>query len=408
MTVYRPKGCKTWRFDFEWDGRRHLGTTKQIRKEDALIVEGQIRLKLRQQAMGIAPFDPKETPRFQDWAKIYLKYQTRYVTRPDVVKRAIDVVLEFFGAKPTIAKKTAAVPRAVRVAAPYHDLRLGDVIARAQWILDFEHWIDQRGVSGSTRNTYLSTLSGFYRVALEPQHRDVANVPSNPFAHIRRSPPRRRIVALEKAEILHWIDCAYYHVGLAATIAALAPKMRLRTILDLEWAKHFDREFTRCTVHDHKTAVRTGEPQVTPISVQLRDILLFAKARSRSRFVITYGDEPVHDIKMGAKRAAQRAGLTWGHAHGVTFHTIRHSIATLLAEMGMSEAFRKALLGHKEIRTTQQYTHLTALSQMAPHEALSAALPLQALMEAKSDSMRRSGSVAGLASGVARKAQKTP
>jgi Phage integrase family len=65
---------------------------------------------------------------------------------------------------------------------------------------------------------------------------------------------------------------------------------------------------------------------------------------------------------------------------GVTFHTVRHTVATLAAELGIPERLRMELMGHKEIRTTQQYTHLAAASQIAPHEQLSAALPLQEIV----------------------------
>lgn len=405
MTVYRPKGRKTYRYDFVYLGERHLGNTSQVRQDDAELVESKIKLKLRQQAAGIAPFDPSETPRFQAWAPIVVAYQKKYTTRPDLVQRAIDVVLEFWGDEPATPRKAPAVPRRRRGAAPYHDLRLGDPIANPKWIVRFLDWIDARGVSGSTRNTYLSTLSTFYRVALEPQYRVDANVPSNPFRDIRRSPRQGRLVALEPDVVLQWIGAAAYHVALAATIAALAPKMRLQTILGLQWAAHFDKALTRCTVQHHKTAGRTAAPQVTPLSGQLQEILRFERERATNGHVVTFHGEPVVSITRGARGAAERVGLTWGIQH-VTFHTIRHSIATLLADLGLSEALRKELLGHTEIRTTQQYTHLAARSQVDPHEQLSAVLPLKALVLAKAPKSRGGASGGSASPAAPKRAQK--
>lgn len=389
MTVYLPKGRKTWVYDFEYQKRRYHDTTHQTRKDDALQVEAALKLKLRQQKGGIANFDPEDTPTFTVWAGTVLKYQKRFTERPDLVKRALDVVLEFWGAKPARPKKKAAVERPLKVAPPYHDLRLGDPIADSSWLLKFQEWVERRGVSGSTRNTYLSTMSTFYRVALEPEYRKIARVESNPFLNIRRSPTNKRVIALEPEVVLGWIGALSYHAALAATIAALAPKMRLQTILELEWREHFDRRLERITIYKHKTAGRVGTPQVTPVSQQLQEILAFEHNRSDSSFVITYHGEPVQSIKTAVKRGAKAAGLKWGVADGVTFHTLRHSIATLLADLGLSEAFRKELLGHKEIRTTQQYTHLAARSQVAPHEALSAAMPLRELVLAKGNRLKK-------------------
>lgn len=382
MSVYLPTGCKTWYYNFIWRGQRYRGTTHQIRKDDAELAESQLKLRLRRQIAGIGVFDPAETPLIQDWAELYLAYQARHVERLDVIERTLRVVLEFWGKKPLEKRPAPAVARAVTVKAPFYNLRLGDPIADPNWILKFQQWMDRRRVSASTRNSYLSALSGLYRVALQPEYRQRARVDSNPFRDIRREKTPGRIVALSPAQVKAWCQEASYHVALAVTIGALAPKLRLQSILDLEWSQ-FDRELTRLVVTKHKTAGRTGAPQVTPVSAELREVLLDAQARCPdSTHVISFRGERVQSIKRGAKRAAEAIGLTWG-VHGVTFHTLRHSIATLMAEMGLSEAVRKEMMGHSEIRTTQKYTHLSAHAQVQPHEAIASLLLLKDVLLAK-------------------------
>lgn len=399
MSVYLDRGCVTYQYDFVWQGTRYRGTTHQIRKDDAELVEAQIKLKLRQHAGGIAPFDPRDTPRFTDWAEVYLAYQKKHTDRPDTIKRTLLVVLEFWGAKPRTAKRSPAVTRARTVQAPYHNLHLGHPIADPSWLLRFERWIEARRVSTSTRNTYLSALSGMYRVAMQPEYRKDTGITENPFKEIRRGRGHSREVALDAQTIVRWVQEAGYHVALATTIAALAPKLRLGTILALRWDEHIDPNLRTITVTRHKTSRRTGRPQVTPISEQLRVVLADARERQhaeavrrtrrRSRriedsgHVVTWRGRPVASIKKACRRAVERIGLTWGVRDGVTFHTIRHSIATLLAEMGLPEAIRKELLGHTEIRTTQRYTHLAAKAQTAPHEQLSAQLPVAETLLAK-------------------------
>lgn len=385
MSVYLPAQCKTFYYDFQWRGRRYTGTTHQTRRDDAALVESQLKIRLRQHAAGIAAFDPKDTPRFQDWAEVYLQYQRRYTDRPDLAKRALLVVLEFWGARPTRPRRAPVVARGRRVEPPYHNLCLGDPIADPAWIRRFDEWTDARRVSGSTRNTYLSTLSGLYRVAMDPAYRQDTNVGTNPFRDIRRSPQGTRTIALEPETILRWVQEASYHVALTATIAALAPKLRLGTILALQWHEHLDPELTTITVRKHKTSRRTGAPQITPISDQLRAVLLDARSRTPATctHVVHWRGQPVTSIKTGTRRAVKAIGLTWGVRDGVTFHTIRHSIATLLAKMGLSERIRMELMGHAEIRTTQRYTHLAADTQIDPHERLSALLPIGEIVTGK-------------------------
>lgn len=382
MSVYLPKHCVTYWYDFQWRGTRYTDTTHQTRREDAVLVEAQVKIRLRQQVGGLAPFDPCDTPRFQDWAEVYLGYQKRFTDRPDVIKRTVAVVLEFWGAAPKRPRRSPAVRRARTVAPPYHDLCLGHPIADPSWLRRFDEWVAARGVSSSTRNTYLSALSGLYRLALQPTYRGDTGITMNPFRDVRRGQQGTRTVALDAATIVRWVQEASYHVALTATIAALAPKLRLGTILALQWGEHLDPALTCITVRRHKTSRRTGVPQVTPISDQLREVLQDARARqpADATHVVTWRGRPVRSIKTASRRAAQAIGLTWGVREGVTFHTIRHSIATLLAQMGISERIRMELMGHAEIRTTQKYTHLHASTQVAPHEQLSAQLPVGRLV----------------------------
>lgn len=254
MTVFLPRGRRTWRYDFEWKKQRYVGSTDQVRKEDAALFESKLKLQLRQEAGGIGSLDPARTPRFSNWAPIYYDAKQKRVTRPDLLRRTLDVVLQFFAGPPSRDHKRVE-------GAPYHDLRLGDPIANPAWIERFEAWMDTRqqgeGVSGSTKNSYRSCLSGMYRVALWPRYRAVTGVRSNPFLHLERDRTNERITTLTVKQLRTWIAEAPYHVQLALVIAALAPKLRLRNILELEWQEALRREVD---LH-HRDAAQDDPPR---------------------------------------------------------------------------------------------------------------------------------------------------
>jgi integrase len=407
VTVYIPKGGTRYVFDFEHDGKRHWGPTGMSRRRDAEEFERNYRVGLERHA-GDLTLRAKDTPRMQDWAEVYYQHKrdSGKMKRPDLLAREIRVVLEFCGAEPTkksqpMATSTRKPPprRAVPVAPPYHDLRLGDFIERPEWILDFERWLKARGTGGSARNHYRSVMSGMFRIAMLPTYRRMTGVRQNPFAGIERDAQPRRRVTLTVEELRAWVTHASPHVRTALAIGGLAPALRLGSILGLRWGQHFDADFKFITITDHKTSQERPEPVVIPIAAQLREILILAHAgwlKQKAQnpkvtaHVVQYRGRGVKTIKKGLRDAARRAKIAYGvKVGGATFHTLRHTMATMLAEMGVSESHRKALLDHHDIATTQIYTHFRPMHLIAPLEQLSADVPLGDVIRANPKLPRR-------------------
>lgn len=364
MTTFKHPRGTTWRYDFWWRGQRYTGTTDQLTKEDADLVEAEIKKRVRQQAWGLAPVDRDRTPRFSEWAGHYYAHQQRRLTRPDSLKRALRMVLAFWGARPSKQPVKNA---------PYHDLRLADPILEPAWLERFEQWMEARGIAGGTKNTYRSALSGLFRLAMRPSWRKQTQIQINPVAGVERDRPRSRLATLTVEQLQAWIRAAAPHVRVALAIGALAPKLRQASILHLRWETHFDRALTFITVYDHKTIRADGQPQVVPIDPQLLEIL---KPLQRVRGpVISFRGAQVKSIKTALKRAAKDAGIDYGR-HAITFHSLRHTMATLLAELGVPEKQRQLVMGHTDLRTTQLYTHLRPISERAPLAQLSGQVAL--------------------------------
>ena len=381
MTVWKEKGRNTYRYSFYFQKQRHTGSTGLTTQADAERFEHNLKEKLRRRAAGLELPGPEQTPPFSEWAAVYFAHASKTVTRPERIDDLLRVVLRFWGRRPS-GKDPKNPPVEGE---PYHDLRLGDAIANPEWVAKFEDWMDGRGVAGQTKNQYRSTVRQMYQLALQPRWRTKTHIQTNPMDGIFRDRPGQREVIITPEDMRRLLAHASYHVRLAIAIGALAPKLRLASVLDLQWGVHIDEQLKFITVHEHKTAARTRRPQVIPITAQLRRILEDARRRSSGRrgsHVVTYRSEPIKTIRGGIAGAAKAAGLPYGRFtdEGLTFHTLRHTAATLMAELDVSEHKRKAVMGHSHIGTTQKYTHLRPMHEVAPLELLSEELPIDDLV----------------------------
>lgn len=386
MTVWKPAGRRAYRYRFYLGGQRHEGNTRQITAADAREWEEQEQRRLRRAGAGLDVL-PEHSPRFADWAAVYLAHlqQKGRVRRIDRVEELLRVVLRFWGAKPS-----GRHPKNPPIdGEPYHDLRLADPIRDPSWLLKFEQWMaartakaTHRPLSNQTKNHYRSVLSRLYRVAKLAQFAGKTGVSSNPFADLERDPTRSRRITVTPGELRRWLAHTPRHAQLAIVVAALAPKLRLENILSLEWDRHFDRDLQYLTVTEHKTVGDTDAPLVVPIVPPLRAILKAARDERRGRYVIMHRGARVQSIRRAIRSGAEAAGLTYGRdVGGVTFHTIRHTAATLLAGMpSLTEALRASTMGHGDIQTTMKYTHVRPVQERPVLARLARTLKLEDIM----------------------------
>lgn len=370
------KRSRYYHFDFWFRGTRYQGTTDQAKREDALRVESKVKERLRLEHWDLAAVERMDTPSFTAWAEQYLTQQRKDLTRPDIVQRTLRMVLAFWGARPT---ETPPVTGGV-----YHDLRLLDPISEPDWIVQFDAWMEARELSGSTRNSYRAALSGMYELALKPRWRKSTRVKENPFRHIDRDRTVKRRTRLPLVQLRAWLQHADPHARLALAIGALAPKLRLTQVLTLRYDQHLDADLSVIRFREYKTARHHDQDQETPVVADLKLILQVAKrGRRRPTWVVRYRGKPVKSIKRALKSAARDAGLVYGLAPGgITFHSLRHAMATEIARLGgISRILHASTMGHADPRTTEQfYTHMLVEDERPVLEQLATRTSLAALL----------------------------
>ncbi len=127
--------------------------------------------------------------------------------------------------------------------------------------------------------------------------------------------------------------------------------MRLNEVRNIRWE---DVDFEREIIH---IKVAKGDKErVVFLHPNLKNTLeVYGRGQKGYIFISQRGSKySPKSIQLIVKNAAKRARIN----KNVTPHTLRHSFATHLLEGGADIRYIQQLLGHKNLKTTQIYTHV--------------------------------------------------
>lgn len=294
----------------------------------------QARAKLAAAQSGEDPAEEKQTTRK---ASTFKETSDRYISEHAEAKK-----------KPRSVKEDRRLLD--KVLLPVFGSRSINEINRA-FVAKFHH--SQRHAPYQA-NRALSLLSKIFNLAEKWGLREDG---TNPCRHIEKYKEAKKEryltpdelsrlgVALSKAEA----DNTEMPHAIAAIRLLVLTGARLSEVLTLKW-EHVDLDGREINLPDSKTGKKTielGEPAI--------ELLQNVPRIVGSPYVIPGKKPGRHLIGLPHiwERIRENAKLP-----GVRLHDLRHSWASSAAQAGLSLPFIGALLGHREISTTNRYVHL--------------------------------------------------
>lgn len=226
-------------------------------------------------------------------------------------------------------------------------------------IAEYKAFCRKKGLKPATINHRRKLLSGAFNLAI----REWEWVKENPVIKVKAEKVRNerdRWLTPEEEQIL--LEKSVLHPTLKGNkteprywlqeliIFALQTGMREDEILSLEWI-YVDLDRRTVTVIKSKNDL----PRTVPLTSVALQLLVSKSENRKSDYV--FPNEAGR--KMGRRnmtrafdKVVERAGIV-----NFTFHDLRHTFATRLAQVGVDLYTISKLLGHKDVKMTQRYAH---------------------------------------------------
>lgn len=215
-------------------------------------------------------------------------------------------------------------------------------------IRDFFVYLTQtRRLARSTVRVYLFALKFFYRKTLR-RHWPVLDL-----IRLRRS--KKLPVVLSPQEVRQLLPKIRRDAARVAAVMMYSCGLRVSEAIRLT-ASDIDSRRMVVWVHNGKGA----KDRYVPLPRRTLELLRDYWRRQRPESWLFPAHDPSRPIDRGAvgksiKAAARDAAIR----KNVSCHTLRHSYATHLLEEGVDLRVIQGLLGHRSLRSTARYAHLT-------------------------------------------------
>jgi integrase len=245
-----------------------------------------------------------------------------------------------------------------------HRARLNIAAISSKDIEGFRDHRQSRGLAPSTLNTDMTVLSAAFNAALRQGHISVN--PCLAIEPLKDKTQRKGVFTPEQvAALLKAADGEWPGLILMAFYTGA----RLGDCANLQW-KHIDFVSEIKTIRFDQG--KTGAEIITVIHPVLEDFLLSQPApKTDEAFLFpSLAQRNISPLSKHFRKILERAhieqcvireksesSVSGRNVFALSFHSLRHSFTSILANAGVSEELRMALTGHKERAVHQRYTH---------------------------------------------------
>jgi integrase len=270
---------------------------------------------------------------------------------------------------------------------PIDEVTAADLhVLRRDWTLNTKG--ARGGTTGPTRA--LKRLRHFYNWAIEQGH-----TTTSPFkrghvntVHFAKEPGRTR--RLEGDEEKRLLKHAVSPLMRALITAALETGCRVGELLALTWA---DVKWDDNLLLLPAAITKTREARGVPISQNLKAVLDLRRhapdGTDHAASARVFGNECAESVRYWRVREDWRLTCEAAGVHGVNFHDLRRTSASMLRMSGAPDHVVAAWLGHSNISTTSRYlraSNADLQKQLKAFEAHRATKPNTAQRKRRKDS----------------------
>ncbi|RKZ30366.1 hypothetical protein DRQ36_05840 [bacterium] len=200
-------------------------------------------------------------------------------------------------------------------------------------------------VKPASINRELATLSNMFTKA--NQWQIVSVNPMKEVGKLKGPPGRIRYLSYDEIERL--VNVSAPHLK-PIIITALNTGMRKSEILNLRW-ENVDLERRVIIVRETKN----NEIRILPINEPLYGVFKTLPSRNKNEWIFPgKNGKPIGSVKTAFKTALRKSGIK-----DLRFHDLRHTFASYLVMGGVNLRTVQQLLGHKDIKMTMRYSHLS-------------------------------------------------
>jgi integrase len=199
-------------------------------------------------------------------------------------------------------------------------------------------------------NRELAILSGIFRIAV-----DYDEITDNPCRKVQKLPEnnqRTRHLSFEEEDRLFAKLTGNREYLRSIVTVAIYAGPRRGELLKLRWS---DVDFALNTINFKQT--KTNKDRSVPMEPIVRSVLLeLREVAGDLEYVFVNPDTGTRytEVKRSFASACREAGIS-----DFTFHDLRHTFGTRLADAGVDIVKIKELMGHASIVTTMRYIHAT-------------------------------------------------